>query len=100
MTEAPEELEELQEVAARIWGAAGGPQESLRNLTTTGPRQVLPSYFEVTGLATGAAPAATLAAAEFLAASSAHDAGGGRLAAVTVDSRAASAAFAAEGLFM
>jgi hypothetical protein len=91
--------EALEEVAARIWAAAGGPWESLETLTTTGPRQVLPSYFDVTGLATGSVAAATLAAAELLATRSADAAGGGRPAAVTVDSRAASAAFAAEGLF-
>jgi len=91
--------EALHEVAARIWRAAGGSPASMETLTTTGPRQVLPSYFDVTGLATGSVAAATLAAAEFLATRTAAAAGGTRASAVTVDSRAASAAFAAEGLF-
>jgi hypothetical protein len=91
--------EALQEVAAQIWRTAGGPSGSLADLTITGPRQVLPSYLDVTGLATGSVAAATLAAAEFLAARNADTPGGGLLPAVTVDSRAASAAFAAEGLF-
>jgi hypothetical protein len=91
--------EALQEVAARIWRAAGGPSGNLAALTITGPRQVLPSYLDVTGLATGSVAAATLAAAEFLAARNADTPGGSLPPAVTVDSRAASAAFAAEGLF-
>jgi CoA-transferase family III len=91
--------EALNEVAARMWGEADGSRESLEALTITGPRQVLPSSFDVTGLATGSVAAATLAAAEFLAARSDDAAGCGKLPAVTVDSRAASAAFAAEGLF-
>jgi hypothetical protein len=55
---------------------------------------VLPAAFDVTGLATASVAAATLAAAEFLAAraqSAPRE--------VTVDSQAACAAFAAEGLF-
>jgi hypothetical protein len=55
---------------------------------------VLPSAFDVTGLATASVAAATLAAAEFLAARTGSTPGE-----VTVDSRAACAAFAAEGLF-
>jgi hypothetical protein len=99
MTEALE-TEPLDEVAARVWAEAGCSRESLQILTISGPRQVLPSYFDVTGLATGSVAAATLAAAEFLATRNASDgAAGGRPAEVTVDSRAASAAFAAEGLF-
>jgi hypothetical protein len=55
---------------------------------------VLPSAFDVTGLATASVAAATLAAAEFLATRT-----GSAPREVTVDSRAACAAFAAEGLF-
>jgi len=91
--------EALEEVAARIWREAGGSPEHLETLTITGPRQVLPSYFDVTGLATGSVAAATLAAAEFLAARGTDGPGGGRPAGVATDSREASAAFAAEGLF-
>ena len=55
---------------------------------------MLPSPFDVTGLATASVAAATLAAAGFLAAG--NDT---RPLPVTVDSRQACAAFAAEGLF-
>ncbi len=91
--------EALEKVAARIWREAGGSPGSLETLITTGPRQVLPSYFDVTGLATGSVAAATLAAAEFLGARNTDAAGATRPVSVTVDSRAASAAFAAEKLF-
>jgi crotonobetainyl-CoA:carnitine CoA-transferase CaiB-like acyl-CoA transferase len=85
---------QLGDVVARIWREAGGPPDALAGLTTTGPRQVLPSVFDVTGLAAGSIAAATLAAAEFHAART-----GARPRAVSVDSRAACAAFAAEALF-
>ena len=55
---------------------------------------MLPSHFDVTGLATASVAAATLAAAEFLAARNDTPP-----LPVTVDSRQACAAFAAEGLF-
>jgi hypothetical protein len=84
----------LSDIAARIWGEVGGPADVLGVLAATGPRAVLPSPFDVTGLATASVAAATMAAAEFLAVSS-----GGRPLPVTVDSRRACAAFAAEGLF-
>jgi hypothetical protein len=64
------------------------------SLVVTGPAAVLPSYFDVTGLAAGSVAAATLAAAQLLAARR-----GTVLGRVTVDTRAACAAFAAEGLF-
>ena len=85
---------QLGDVVARIWREAGGPPDALAGLTTSGPRQVLPSTFDVTGLAAGSVAAATLAAAEFHAARA-----GARARAVSVDSRAACAAFAAEALF-
>lgn len=85
---------QLGDVAALIWQEAGGPPDALTGLTTRGPRQVLPSTFDVTGLAAGSVAAATLAAAEFHAART-----GARPRAVSVDSRAACAAFAAEALF-
>jgi hypothetical protein len=59
-----------------------------------GPRQVLPSWFDVAGLAAGSVAAATLAAAEFHAARTETS-----IRPVRVDSTAASAAFASEGLF-
>src|SRR5580693_9342446 len=84
----------LTDIATRIWGEVGGPVEVPGGLTATGPRNVLPSPFDVTGLATASVAAATMAAAEFLAARSDR-----RRLPVTVDSRQACAAFAAEGLF-
>ena len=84
----------LSDIATRIWGEVGGPAELPGGLTATGPRIVLPSPFDVTGLATASVAAATMAAAEFLAARSDR-----RPLPVAVDSRQACAAFAAEGLF-
>jgi hypothetical protein len=88
------QAEELSDVTARVWSEVGGPGGPLDFVTTGGPRTVLPSTFDVTGLATSSVAAATLAAAEFLAARN-----GTRPPAVAVDSRQACAAFAAEGLF-
>jgi hypothetical protein len=87
---------ELRDVTARVWGEVGGTVGLLDSVTTSGPRSVLPSRFDVTGLATATVAAATLAAAEFLAA---RTSAAGPPRAVTVDSRQACAAFAAEGLF-
>jgi hypothetical protein len=84
----------LSDIATRVWGELGGPADLPDVLTATGPRTVLPSQFDVTGLATASVAAATLAAAEFLAART-----DGPPLPVTVDSRQACAAFAAEGLF-
>jgi hypothetical protein len=84
----------IDELPARVWELTGGPREITDRLTVTGPRTFLPSAFDVTGLATAAVAAATLAAAEYLAARNASP-----VAAVTVDSRAACAAFAGEALF-
>jgi hypothetical protein len=72
---------------------AGGSAELAGRLTVDGPRAVLPSAFDVTGLATTAVAAATLAAAEYYAARNATT-----TPAVRVDTRAACAAFAAEAL--
>lgn len=87
----------FSDVISRVWSATGMDDEAeapLDELTTTGPRAVLSSAFDVTGLATATVAAATLAAARLLAARRAAPS-----LAVTVDSKAASAAFAAEGLF-
>ena len=93
--------DDLTRITERIWDAAGRPARAvagrpagLGNLTVSGPRQVLPSVFDVTGLAVASVAAATLAAAEFHAARNGTPPGQ-----VTVDSRAASAAFACEALF-
>jgi hypothetical protein len=85
---------ELSDITARVWSEVGGPAGLPDSVTTGGPRTVLPSHFDVTGLATSSVAAATLAAAEFLAARN-----GTRPLPVTVDSRQACTAFAAEGLF-
>jgi hypothetical protein len=84
----------LSDLAARAWAVAGGAPAAAARITVTGPRTVLPSVFDVTGLATASVAAATLAAAEYHAARNA-----GPVAAVRVDSLGACVAFAAEGLF-
>lgn len=83
---------------SHLWDTTGTrddqAEELLDTVTTTGPRAVLPSAFDVTGLATGAVAVATLAAARLAAARRECP-----QPAVTVDSRGASAAFASERLF-
>lgn len=93
--------DDFTRITERIWSAAGGPGQPAPgraagpgSLTVSGPRQVLPSVFDVTGLAVASVAAATLAAAEFHAARN-----GTPPAPVSVDSRTASAAFACEALF-
>src|SRR5580704_18676168 len=86
--------QQLDELAARFWTLAGGGPDVPARLTVSGPRTFLPSAFDVTGLATASVAAATLAAAEYWAARNESP-----VAAVRADSRAACAAFAAEGLF-
>jgi hypothetical protein len=86
--------DDFAKIAARIWQEAEGPEGHLDALAFSGPGQVLPSWFDVTGLAAGSVAAATLAAAEFHAART-----GTSVRGVRVDSREACAAFAAEGLF-
>ena len=85
---------ELGDLCTRVWRSLGGAADVAEVVTVTGPRAVLPAYFDVTGLATASVACATLAAAEFLAAREVS-----RPRRVSVDSRAACAAFAAEGLF-
>jgi hypothetical protein len=85
---------ELGDLCTRVWRSLGGAADVAEVLTASGPRAVLPAYFDVTGLATASVACATLAAAEFLAAREVS-----RPRPVSVDSRAACAAFAAEGLF-
>ena len=88
------QAEELSDISARVWSEVGGAGRPAGRCHTGGPRTVLPSHFDVTGLAAASVAAATLAAAEFLAARSDT-----RPLPVSVDSRQACAAFAAEGLF-
>jgi hypothetical protein len=91
MTQQPAGLGDLAEL---VWTTVGGDPADIGGLTVGGPRTVLPSAFDVTGLATAAVAAATLAAARYHGARNAAAA-----PAVRVDSRAACVAFAAEGLF-
>ncbi len=74
-----------------VTGDAGVPGDAV---SFTGPRVVLASPFDVTGLATGAVASATLAVARLLA-----ERRGEPLAPVTVDSGMACAAFRGEALF-
>ena len=77
--------------------AAGGAADdtvTADDLVVTGPSAVLPARFDVTGFAAGAVAAAGVAAARLLAARRDIPPAG-----VTIDTRAACAAFAAEGLF-
>jgi hypothetical protein len=85
---------QTDELAGQLWTLAGGGPDVAARLTLSGPRTFLPSDFDVTGLATASVAAATLAAAEYQAARNDSP-----VAAVRVDSGAACAAFAAEGLF-
>ncbi len=85
---------ELGSLCTGVWRSLGGAADVAGVLSVAGPRAVLPAYFDVTGLATASVACAALAAAEFLAAREVS-----RPRPVSVDSLAACAAFAAEGLF-
>src|SRR5258708_4092353 len=63
--------DDFTQITGRIWNAAGGPAQTVAsrsagpgNLTVSGPRQVLPSVFDVTGLAVASVAAPTPAPAE------------------------------------
>src|ERR1700752_3504797 len=86
--------DELAAISAQVWELAGGTPDISARLAVSGRRTFLPSAFDATGLATASVAAATLAAAEYLAARNESPVAAGR-----VDSRAACAAFAAEALF-
>jgi len=99
-----EQTTDLGDACAQVWAVLGSAAVPAAALRVSGPSTVLPSAFDVTGLATGAVAAATLAAAEYHAArgsgpAGSGPAGSGPAAVVRVDSRAACAAFAAEALF-
>jgi crotonobetainyl-CoA:carnitine CoA-transferase CaiB-like acyl-CoA transferase len=92
--------DDFTDVISQLWNATSLEPERtadvrVHNLSITGPRTVLPSAFDVTGLATGAVAVATMAAAELVGArrrsTPPH---------VTIDSTAACAAFLAEKLFV
>jgi crotonobetainyl-CoA:carnitine CoA-transferase CaiB-like acyl-CoA transferase len=73
----------------------GGDPSALEALTITGDARVLPSVFDVTGFAAATVGVASLAAAELLTARN----GSTDIPPVTVDTRAACAAFQCEALF-
>lgn len=79
------------EVAAHLWGLAGGESSHLDALSIDGPSRVLPSVFDVTAAASGAVGAALLGIAEFDAVRR-----GDRVAPVKVDTRHATMSFADE----
>ena len=76
----------------QVWRALDGPAATLDRCELTGPRVVLPSAYDVTGLAVASVAAASLAVAEVAARV-------GTSADVVVDSGEACAAFVAERLF-
>ncbi len=80
--------------AIAAWGNPCGAETDLAALRVTGPGAVLRSRFDVTTLAAGSVAVATISAARLLAVR--RDSAVPR---VTVDTRAACAAFAAERLF-
>lgn len=80
----------MTEPATDFWSQAGGAPEALHRLTISGPDQALPSIFDVTGLAAGAAGAATLAAGELFRQRT------GQAPAAKVDRRHAAVAFRSE----
>lgn len=76
----------------QVWRALDGPVAALDRCELTGPRAVLPSAYDVTGLAIASVTAASLAVAGVAAQA-------GTPTDVVVDSREAGAAFVAEQLF-
>lgn len=76
----------------QVWETVGGQHAALDHCEITGPRAVLPSTYDVTGLAVASVAAASLAAADVAARA-------GTRTDVAVDSREACAAFVAERLF-
>lgn len=88
---------DFSSVVAHLWRATSGQEEAVESLSlplVTGPRVVLPSAFDVTGLASGAVAVATQAAADLLAARQ-----GTSTRSVSVHSQDACAAFQPEVWF-
>lgn len=85
----------MREIAARLWSLLGGDPPVLARLELVGDQRLLPSAFDVTGLAAGAVGVATLAAAELQATRNGRD-----IEPAGVTTRAASAAFRCESLFV
>src|ERR1700760_1788151 len=84
----------LGDIARQVCLLTGADPAAADRLSTAGPRSVLPSTFDVTGLATASVAAATAAAAAHPPARN-----GAPPAPVFVDSLGACAAFGSEGLF-
>ncbi|MCP4086234.1 MAG: CoA transferase [Actinomycetia bacterium] len=80
----------MTDPAVDFWGQAGGTPDALERLTITGPDQALPSIYDVTGLAAGAAGSSTLAASELFRQRT------GRAQTATIDRRHAAIAFRSE----
>jgi len=86
-----------RDVLSDLWGLLDGEPRLLERVTSGGPDVVLPSVFDVTGLAAGAVGAASLAVAE-LAAARRGSIDAADVPPVTVGRREAAAAFAGEAL--
>lgn len=78
-----------ERLTRQLWRGIDGPAASLQQLDLTGPRTVLPSAFDVTGLAVASVAVASLGLAEMVGRTGAHPR-------VRVDSRDAASAFLAE----
>ncbi len=83
-----------QDTVAAVRELTGAAAAAVQRVAVTGPAGVLPSVFDVTGVATAAVAAATLAAADLLAART-----GDAARTVRVDRRQVAAAFLSEALF-
>ena len=85
----------MRSIAARLWSLLAGDVATLDRLELVGDRRLLPSVFDVTGLATAAAGVATLAVAELDAVRNERD-----VDRVVVTTGEASTAFRCESLFV
>lgn len=84
----------MRDIAARLWSQLDGAPSTLDRLELDGEPRLLPSVFDVTGLAAATVGVATLAAAELHATRHERD-----VDRVKVTTREASAAFRCENLF-
>lgn len=86
--------EQRNDLIALLWDALGGEADLAAGVRLTGPDQVLPSVYDVTGFAAATVGVASLAAAELHSVRT-----GEAMRTVGVDRRNASAAFLSELLF-
>src|SRR5690349_3670217 len=96
MSDPPDDAAGLPGLLPQLWALLDGDPALLERVTLTGPDVVLPSVFDVTGLAAAASAVATLAVAELGAARAGRP---GEVPDVVVDRRAAAAAFRNEAVF-